>query len=286
MCTVSWLHVPGGYHLLCNRDERRTRSEAIAPRMRQAGAVRFLAPVDPDGGGTWIAVTDHGIGLCLLNGAAPAPGARSRGLLVQELAVASSIGECALWLSRMDLRQYAGFTLLMLSAQSALVADWDGVALGWRENARPPLVSSSFDLPGVTRHRMEADFARRAARAVRQASWPVEVTSSKAPITLRMLHEFHASHAPRPDAYSVCMHRPDAHTVSFSRITVDEHEVRFDYSPAAPCKSHACHTVLVGRAPRPAAGHLPGLSYTTSEATQATKNDGLCHPAFCEVICS
>jgi hypothetical protein len=33
------------------------------------------------------------------------------------------------------------------------------------------------------------------------------------------------------------MHRPDAETVSFSRIDVDASEARFYYSPASPCRN-------------------------------------------------
>ena len=33
MCTVSWVHQPGGYHLVCNRDEKRTRPTALTPRL-------------------------------------------------------------------------------------------------------------------------------------------------------------------------------------------------------------------------------------------------------------
>jgi hypothetical protein len=50
------------------------------------------------------------------------------------------------------------------------------------------------------------------------------------------LFAFHASHASCPGAYSPCMHRPDAETVSFSWIRVRPGEIEFFYSPAAPCR--------------------------------------------------
>ncbi|PWT90672.1 MAG: hypothetical protein C5B56_05030, partial [Proteobacteria bacterium] len=68
MCTVSWVHQPDGYHLLCNRDEKRTRGVASGPRLQRCGGVNYLAPMDPDFGGTWIATNEFGISLCLLNG--------------------------------------------------------------------------------------------------------------------------------------------------------------------------------------------------------------------------
>ena len=36
MCTVSWVQQPGGYHLMANRDEKRTRGRAFAPAIRRA----------------------------------------------------------------------------------------------------------------------------------------------------------------------------------------------------------------------------------------------------------
>src|ERR1051326_3966193 len=68
VCTVSWTHQPGGYHLLCNRDEKRTRGAARAPELRLIGGTRCISPADSDFGGTWIAVNEWGLTLCLLNG--------------------------------------------------------------------------------------------------------------------------------------------------------------------------------------------------------------------------
>ena len=56
MCTVSWIHQGPGYQLFCNRDEKHTRRPASKPQLLTRGGVRFLAPIDGDFGGTWIAV--------------------------------------------------------------------------------------------------------------------------------------------------------------------------------------------------------------------------------------
>jgi hypothetical protein len=103
MCTVSWVHQPDGYHLLCNRDEKRTRGKALAPRVAERGGVRYIAPVDSDGDGTWLSANEFGLSVCLLTGGAGSEqsGTRpSRGLLLRELAWAASGPECALWLGQ------------------------------------------------------------------------------------------------------------------------------------------------------------------------------------------
>ena len=238
MCTVSWVHQPDGYHLLCNRDEKRTRGAAFAPRVVMRGGVRYIAPVDSDGGGTWLSANEFGLSLCLLNGSAglPASGVpRSRGLLVRELAWAPCAGDCALWLRQLDLRSYAPFSLLMLEPRQSALAQWDGVELTIDPDAdrHMPLTSSSYDAEGVRRSRLN-EFARRVGTA--RSFDPA------------LLYWFHSSHGSALDAYSTCMHRADAETVSFSWVIVSRDSIRFLYSPGAPCQSAASEQHLLVRA--------------------------------------
>ncbi len=224
MCTVSWTRHAGGYHLLCNRDEQRTRGIATAPGAFERGCTRFVAPTDVDHGGTWIAVNEHGLGLCLLNGrrGEPACGGRSRGFVIPELIWLRSADDCTFMLGQFDLAPFARFTLLILQpGQPATVAAWDGTTLAIDRSAdrRAPLVSSSFDPEGVRRSRSR-EFVRHTAGDAAS------------------LYRFHTHHGDIRvgDPYSPCMHRDDAETVSFSWVVVNHDEVRFLYLPAAPCQ--------------------------------------------------
>lgn len=232
MCTVSWIHDPGGYHLFANRDENKNRAPAAAPQMERVEGVRFLAPLDPDGGGTWIAANEYGISLCLLNGAnlserpaaAPESPARSRGLVVRDLIMAGSSAEFRSRLLALDLARVAPFTILALeTGRPAMAGEWNGTDLVIVNSAEAymPLASSSYDGAGARRRR------RRELR---------EMAESEGGIDSGLLFEFHSSHGNGADAYSTCMHRPDAETVSFSHVRVTPEEIRFWYSPAAPCK--------------------------------------------------
>jgi uncharacterized protein with NRDE domain len=117
MCTVSWVQEPDGYHLLCNRDEKRSRAIALSPRIQARGWVRFIAPVDPGCGGTWITVNEFGVSACVLNGAnltrlpltsnGSSKISRSRGLFLRDLVWASSTDECTLWMNQLDLTPFA-----------------------------------------------------------------------------------------------------------------------------------------------------------------------------------
>ena len=252
MCTVSWVHQPGGYQLLSNRDEKLTRGIALAPALLEQGGVRFIAPIDADSGGTWLAANEFGISLCLLNGDAGtassgASSRRSRGLLLRELAGAPSGNECFSGLKRLDLGPFAPFVLLILEpGRSAILAEWNGkdLTMDLAGDSHMPLTSSSYDAPGVRRFRLN-EFARHVDPA--------------RPIEPETLHGFHSSHGSSPDAYSPCMHRADAETVSFSWVIVTREEVRFLYSPSAPCRRTPTEQQVLTRT-RTRAKPLPALT--------------------------
>jgi hypothetical protein len=86
--------------------------------------------------------------------------------------------------------------------------------------AAMPLISSSFDPRGVEVYRKRL-FGTLAAERGR--------------VDLQLLMDFHACHAPIPSAYSPCMHRDNALTVSFSKVTVADGVIEFVYFPVPPC---------------------------------------------------
>jgi hypothetical protein len=222
MCTVTWLFTNGGYELFCNRDEKLTRKPAKPPRLVITDGIRTLAPADGDFGGAWIGTNEFGVSLCLLNGVSGPDtiASRSRGLLLMDLLPRRSNAEIRAALEDVDLSPYAPFTLAALEPSGpALVMEWDGKArtLALREEPQGMLTSSSFDTAEVKKRRLEQFRRLRVADASE-------------------LREFHRSHETGASAYTVCMHRPDAQTVSFSHIRVTQEESGFEYLPAAPCK--------------------------------------------------
>ncbi len=228
MCTVTWLRVDGGYELFCNRDERRSRLPAHAPEVRELRGVRFVAPADGNFGGTWIGVNECGLALCLLNRydveeADPLRQYTSRGTLVLDLMDAPDRAAVRGRLGATDLSRYQPFTLLALApGEPATLARWSGRALNVEDDAELalPLVSSGFDPTGVSTWR-------------RALLFDGDRTTSR--LTPDRLAGFHHSHEPAAGPYSVCMHRDDAETVSYSRIRVCGDAVEFEYLPGAPC---------------------------------------------------
>ena len=228
MCTVTWLQAEDGYHLFCNRDEKLTRKPALPPRLGVRDGVRYLAPIDGDFEGAWIATNEFGVSLCLLNGgllkgtAGPRPGTvRSRGLLLLDLVSSRSLEEVVNAVEAAELTLYASFTLAALSpGEPAVVIEWNGSRSSFRTQPEAccMLTSSSFDTEAVKRIRAE-EFARLVGESC----------------SATRLQEFHRSHAPSKSAYSPCMHRQDAETVSFSRLDVSHRESLFVHLLAAPC---------------------------------------------------
>lgn len=219
MCTASWLIGPEGYDLLFNRDELHTRPIALPPRRGERNGVRFLAPLDPLGGGTWIAANELGLCLFLLNrrpNREPRAPQASRGLIPLALIDASEIGEIGRRAAALDLGRYRPFTLGAIAPGGPpVVFAWTGDALDVTD-ARPPLVSSSVGDDSL--------FAER------RATYP------KVLLSIRKLLAYQRSHGSGPSAASVCMHREDAQTVSFSRVRVTGSRVRLGYAPGSPCE--------------------------------------------------
>jgi hypothetical protein len=191
--------------------------------------------VDADFGGTWIATNEFGLSLCLLNGV-PVPSVRSRGLLVLDLISLPSIAALTDRVRTMDLSPYAPFALAGVEPQDpSAVVEWNGerAAFSFPNESHFMLTSSSFDSGRVREKRREeySDLTRLGC-------------------TLELLADFHKSHGGTPSAYSICMHRPDAETVSFSWIRASSDGIEFTYYDAAPCQ---CSQATKVRLPRSAA---------------------------------
>ena len=124
MCSVSWIHHNEGYDLFFNRDEQRSRPMAIPPKIWNWKDGSYLAPQDPQAGGTWIFTNDQGLSACLLNAyqlenVASVATPRSRGLLVKDLAECKNIKSLEKQLnSQVSEASYAPFYLLALEKES------------------------------------------------------------------------------------------------------------------------------------------------------------------------
>lgn len=244
MCTVSWFHTTDGYQLFCNRDERLTRLKAIPPRLHKHRNVTYIAPEDGDHRGTWIGVNQFGLALCLLNryqdsNIDSTSSYTSRGLLVADLLDSYSQADFQDRIEGRDLSVFQPFTIVAIEPEkNRLLVGWTGRERIINSNAESelPLVSSSYDFAGAAESR----------RSIFH-----HLTQESGETNTETFSDFHASHLPARGPYSPCMHRADAETVSFSRITVTEDNIEFWYHPLSPCQQAEATTVNLKRAKRP-----------------------------------
>lgn len=132
MCTLSAINLihagePGGYRLVMNRDEQRTRSRSVAPQWRDGESVRSIWPTDPDSGGTWIGASESGLAMALVNSfLEPMPKLPadlvSRGTIIPALIDSEGVEAVVDGLSSMEIERFAPFRLLAVD----LVGDASG----------------------------------------------------------------------------------------------------------------------------------------------------------------
>jgi hypothetical protein len=227
VCTASWLRRGGELRVYFNRDELDGREPGTAPAAAEHDGVRFVAPRDGRTGGTWIAATDRGLALALLNRSdglqPPRPGTRGR--LIPRLVAARDPDDLTSRLLREPLRDLPPFRLVSfwLEPARAEAVTWDGrnLAVELLDADDGMLCSSGLGDERATRERAE----RRTRARARAAEWDHAA-----------LRAFHRSHEPEPSAWSVCMHRTDAETVSYTEVCLSPAGVRLAYVASPPCR--------------------------------------------------
>lgn len=221
MCTLTWRIEESGYELFFNRDESRQRLPALEPEIQLHGEVRYIAPTDADAGGTWIGVNEYGIAAALLNyyqgeiekppTAASESRQRSRGVIVQELLRLTSSTEAKQFIERLDLGRYRPFRVVLFfpGETTPRFFLWRGEGDIGAETLQAPVSSSGFrpDLVIPTR--------------ISRYKQMLEESGLKNP-DRDFSYAYHASKDAKGGAYSVCMEREDARTVSFTHISVDQ----------------------------------------------------------------
>ncbi|HSM14726.1 MAG TPA: NRDE family protein [Thermoanaerobaculia bacterium] len=239
MCTATWLSRDRAFHLFFNRDELRSRERARGPALHESEGVRYLAPSDGRAGGSWIAVSELGLALALLNRSEGRVPERtgSRGRLISRLAASTGPDDFASRLLREPLRDLSPFRLaaFWIDAPAGSLAVWDGERVRLdRLDPRLGILCSS----GLGDER---------ATAARTRVWAQ--TRPAGPLWGPAHHrDFHRSHAPEPSAWSVCMHREDAESVSYTEIEIgpDAGVLRYDGRP--PCSSERPVEIRLPRA--------------------------------------
>ncbi len=223
MCTVSVIALPGVLRLVSNRDERRTRPAALPPTLSYAGDLRVLAPTDPSSQGTWIACSEIGLAITLLNVNPPDADSRvpprSRGGIVPGLIRSRSLDEVAALAEALDRHEYSPFRLVAIHAgeEEALeIAPAVGMV-----RRLPLAIPQMFTSSGLGDHKVEGPRRQLFERAV--------VRGGSRDLRDRQ-DRFHAHRWRDRQAVSVHMSRADAWTVSRTTIEIGVADIAMFYA--------------------------------------------------------
>ena len=190
--------------------------------------MKLVYPQEPSGG-TWIACNSHGNLLAVLNWNEVHPASlgekrRTRGLVIPHLIPeehSSSTDSC---LKRLALDGVFPFRLIGVFQNERTLIEWrwDGAAIqqlgcAW---ARKHWFSSSLSDSCATAERGRVCEVAALDPAAGSESW---------------LRSLHRSHDPKPGPYTICVHRQDASTVSYTEVKCDRSSISMRYLSGSPC---------------------------------------------------
>jgi hypothetical protein len=228
MCTLSFLPVEGGFHLLMNRDEQRSRPAAFPPRLHPCGNLRAIYPSE-QGGGTWIGTNEAGLTAALINWYSrprlSGQAAFSRGLIIPTLLSSESSAVASLLMRSLPLHHLDPFRLFLFEATTRTITfiSSDGKHL------------EAVDLPWERRHWFSSGYDEPEATRLRGLTCENSDKESDAG-TLPWLRRLHRSHDPAEGPFSLCMHREDACTVSMTEVCLSKAKAELTYHSGSPCQ--------------------------------------------------
>lgn len=230
MCTLSFIPQNDGYIVAMNRDELKSRVAAAPPAIHPYGQICAIYPQEPSGG-TWIGANSCGNLLAIMNANAVNGDSqlpvklKSRGEIIPLLLQEATVDSAARLLSAHSLAGTHPFRLFGIFPRNREVRQWswDATHLSSRTHnwIRNHWFSSS----------------RSDSRAEAQRGKAFEMAwQENLPDPVAWLRSLHASHIPDAGAFSVCVHREGAATVSYTEVRNTPEELRMTYQPGNPCK--------------------------------------------------
>ena len=239
MCTLSVITGNEGYLLAMNRDERIARGAGEPPEIHQINGMAAMYPRDGSGG-TWIAVNEYGVTLALLNwnGIDPKPVAASRmssrGRVIPALVSSRSVSELREALGVSDFKGMLPFRLVGVFASEQEIWEWrwDSTRIESQVHEWKP------------RHWFSSSLSDEQAASLRGAACRDALHELDAGSAL-WLRRLHTSHAAGPGPFSLCVHRDDVETLSFSEVMVTPGRIRMGHLRGSPCAMGQIQCVIL-----------------------------------------
>jgi hypothetical protein len=228
MCTLTVVTSNNTYLMAMNRDEKITRGAGLPPEIHEFGGTRAIYPGDGDGG-TWFATNEYGIALGLLNWNGIALGGiaaktRSRGRVIQALIDSRSLS---------DLRVVFGVSSFQGMMPFRLVGVFPSEREIWEWRWDATQLESQVHL-WESRHWFSSSLSDERAESLRRVACCTAHHEPDAGSVL-WLRRLHASHAGGPGPFSLCVHREDVKTLSYTEALVTSGSVRMGHFRGSPC---------------------------------------------------
>jgi hypothetical protein len=245
MCTLSVRTRDDSYLLAMNRDERIARGAGEVPEVHQLDGTTAIYPSD-GAGGTWIAANQCGITLALLNWndivqrPLDSSKIRSRGQIIPALGSSSRMSELQAALGRLDLKRTPPFRLVGVFLSEKEIGEW-----------RWDSLRLSFDAQGWrSRHWFSSSLSDGDAESLRGTACRNAEHESDAG-SVPWLRRLHASHAGGPGPFSLCVHREDVKTLTYSEVMVKSRAMQMGHFRGSPCAMGQIHPIEIERADCP-----------------------------------
>ncbi len=231
MCTLTFIPRENGYLIAMNRDEQHGRARSFPPAIFGSA----IYPYEPGTKGTWLAINSSGLTLALLNKNEDGPlpvKLRSRGELIPALISANTLADVHRRLVEVGFKGMWPFRLIAISPDEREICEWSrGTEFTKSHHDWEPRHWFSSGMSDIE--------ANRIRTAVVDHVWQQPDAG-----TLPWLRALHRSHEPQRGAYSICVHRDDASSVSYSEILYENGSATFRYAPSFPCQYTAFESEL------------------------------------------
>jgi hypothetical protein len=235
MCTLTFIAGDTSHHIAMNRDERITRGAGKPPETHHGGGTKAIYPSDGDGG-TWIGVNERGIVLALLNWndvASPRERdgkARSRGQVIPALIGSRCFVELSTAFQVSNLEGMSPFRLVGIFTFEKQIWEWR-----WDSVQLEPRVHR-----WESRHWFSSSLSDEQAEKLR-ATACCDARSQPDAGSVAWLRRLHASHAGGAGPFSVCVHREDVRTLSYTEVVLTPANIVVEHFIGSPCSMGSGH---------------------------------------------
>lgn len=219
-----------------NRDEKITRGAGEPPEIHELDLARAIYPGDGSGG-TWLAVNDYGITLALLNWndvpkrAVAQVKMRSRGQVIPALIGSRSLSDLHEVIRVSNFQGMLPFRLIGVFPSEQQIWEWR-----W-DSKRVTVQVHTWE----SHHWFSSSLSENRAESLRGTVCRNAKREPDAGSVL-WLRRLHASHASGPGPFSLCVHRDDVKTLSYSEVVVTPGRIEMAHFRDSPCDMIATDT--------------------------------------------